>query len=123
MGWLRPRIRRDTLLRAGSWFVLIFVLAPSIFYMGHWNGGDEGHVHAAGYEHVPPTDAASEHELHCHTGPASCGGESLVGSLWVGEDAGLLAFDSEPREEPGLFFLQMTELLPSRILQPPRPLT
>jgi len=112
---------RERLLRYGAWFFLLFAFAPNIFYLGHWSSPAEAtHIHTeSGIERQ--TEADGTHEQHCHNGPAKCGGgESTVGSLWAGEDAGLLVFSATPRQAPAKDLLLTIETLSDRLLQPPQ---
>ena len=108
--------RRETIVRVGSWLILVFALLPAITYMGHWPLGMDAHVEAA-----PDSAAAAEHEAHCHGGVSRCaGGEAMVGSMWVGEDSGLLSLNSPHMRVETHDRTAAREGEPSRILQPPR---
>lgn len=68
---------RSVILR-GSLFVLLFVLAPNIAYMGHWGvGATATHAHANGQTH------SSAHAQHCHEGASQCDHPATVSVSWV----------------------------------------
>lgn len=120
--------RRDNLLRAGAWLVLLLAVTPNVMYLGHGPlsvapaDAHEASSHAhPGESPAEDTSQAEEHALHCHTGPSSCAGsQSLTGSLWVGEDAGLLSFDATPRVADAGYIATNTETPSHKLLQPPR---
>ena len=113
---------RKRLLRVGAWFLLAFAIAPNVFYLGHWQSPEQAQaarVHTQQGANVEPETGG--HVEHCHTGPAKCGGgESMVGSLWVGEDAGLLVLDASVHEAPVATGFFSIEPAATPILQPPR---
>jgi hypothetical protein len=96
---MRTAAKRAQFVRLGSWLVLAFALIPNISYMGHWpeiaGTADDHHNDAATNALTDPSgmDAETEeHAAHCHIGPAHCGGgESMVGTPFVGEDTEGLA--------------------------------
>ena len=94
--------------------------------MGHWPemaGSVEGH-HAKPAMLLDPgalDSETEEHAAHCHVGSAHCGGgESMIGTPFVGEHTGGLALPGHESEID-------TESIPTAvnghvipILQPPR---
>jgi hypothetical protein len=85
-------------------------------------------MHAGKWHHAPaelPDNSADtrqpdEHSLHCHTGPSSCGPHATTGSLWIGEDSGLLTFDPSLKAVQRKTLTTEPEPLAHSILQPPR---
>lgn len=107
--------RQKFLLRGASLFVLLAALLPGIAYMGHWSAGASGHVHPG------EAQTSTNHEDHCHVGPAKCsGGVSTVGTWWVEEEP----FSIEPDTIPNA--IQTEDVAGSSreatapILQPPQ---
>ncbi len=84
-------IRRSGLASAVAIFLLLGAVLPNVFYLGHAQPA-LSHDHAVHQSSTPPDAAGEEHALHCHAGPSGCaGGQSMVGSIWVGDDAGFVA--------------------------------
>jgi hypothetical protein len=113
---------KQYLIQLSCFFVLVMAVLPSVTFVGHWNvqANAEAHTHTSSpAPYGAPDD--SDHTQHCHMGPASCsGGIAMVGSVWVGEDAGPLAMNgSQLRLFPGETTLDHEDPA-SRILQPPR---
>jgi hypothetical protein len=117
------RRREERLVRLGAVFVLLAVVLPSVTYMGHWPIAG---VHAHNDEAAPHTHSApnsDEHASHCHVGPAKCAGsQAMVGSIWVGEDAGLLTLDAPHRRMETQHEARAADGVSVRLLQPPQPL-
>lgn len=98
--------------------VLVAAVLPNVLYVGHWSapGPEAAHSHS-----TATPEESDEHELHCHKGPSRCAGpQSLTGSLWVGEEAGLLALDAQPRQVDLIETTRRIEAPTARILQPPK---
>jgi len=112
--------RRNRFARAVAVLLLLGAVLPNVTYVGHI--GAESHAHAAETaSHGPPGPSADEHTLHCHTGPARCAGaQALVGAIWVGEEAGLLAPAAETSTTLDTITLLTPEAPVLRILEPPR---
>ena len=110
------QVRRERMIRIGSWLVLVLALLPAITYMGHWPAaGVDLHADA----HGPST--AAEHEAHCHGGVSHCaGGEAIVGSIWIGEESDLLSLNAPNMKVETNRLTAAVEGEPSIILQPPR---
>jgi hypothetical protein len=119
---LRLYFRRN-LLRLGALFVLLAAVLPNVTYVGHWNAPEASAAHThSGESHGDQVPASSDdHAEHCHTGPAKCSGpHAITGSIWVGEDAGLLTLDPPLRILSRSGDIYVLEKLGSKILQPPR---
>ncbi|MEO8456856.1 MAG: hypothetical protein ABI559_03485 [Chloroflexota bacterium] len=125
---MRTAANRAYIVRLGSWLVLALALLPNISYMGHWpeitGTGSDHHADAAISTLADPgeLDAETEaHAAHCHIGPAHCGGgESMVGTPFIGDDTGGLAL---PGHEAVIDNRQPITPLPGHappILQPPK---
>jgi hypothetical protein len=113
-------IRGKRLARAAAVFLLLGAVLPNVTYLGHI--GVDSHSHAAeAARHDPSGENGEEHTLHCHTGPARCAGaQAMVGAIWVGEDAGLLAPAAETSTAIDSLTLTSPEAPVLRILEPPR---
>jgi hypothetical protein len=106
--------RRERMLRIGSWLILAFALLPAVTYMGHWSGAALSHEESH-------SSSVAEHEAHCHGGVSKCaGGEAMVGTVWAGEDSGLLSLTSPDLKIDTHERAAAADGEPSRILQPPR---
>jgi hypothetical protein len=114
MGLSERRQRR----RLRPWALIILVLAfvPNVSYMGHWSSTGA----YAQTSHEAHRESAEDHAAHCHTSAAKCSAQSLVGSLWAGEDAGLLSFTAPYLREQDFDDRPATDAPASRILQPPQ---
>ena len=120
--------------RFAALVILIGCILPQVTYLGHWPvpgvtsaiaESDEHEAAAAPGQPAedPEGEGGIEHELHCHTGPSKCGGpQAMVGSVWVGEDAGLLGLDNAPHAESGAGTLSRRDPFLTPILPPPRAL-
>lgn len=117
------------MVRFAALVILFGAILPQILYVGHWAvpgvtgvGAQVALVHTheeLGADHHEASGA--EHDMHCHAGPAKCGGpQAMVASVWIGEDAGLLALDDAPRALYSETVTLTVEPLVSRILQPPQ---
>jgi hypothetical protein len=105
--------RRERFLRVTSWLVLVFALLPAITYFGHWPAMAGGGHH--------DDSSASAHQVHCHGSVSSCAGsEAMVGTVWAGEDTGVLSLTSPDRYIETRHTAAPVEGLPSLLLQPPR---
>lgn len=121
---MQSTAKRNHIVRLGAWLILVLALMPNISYMGHWTEmAGAAHApdhHAETADHAAGPDA-EQHAAHCHAGPSRCGGgESMIGTPFVGEDTEGLAL-------PGREIKIDTErmLIPlsghaTPILQPPR---
>jgi hypothetical protein len=122
---MQSAAQRDHIVRVGSWLILAFVLLPNISYMGHWPemAGTADDHHDAAAPVVPSAlDAATEeHADHCHVGPAHCGGgESMIGTPFVGESTEGLALPGHEIQIDAEFMLAALSGHATPILQPPR---
>ena len=109
------KARREHMLRLGSWLILVFALLPGVTYMGHWSAGAGSHADAH------DSSSLTEHEAHCHGGLSKCAGaEAMVGTMWVGEESGLLSLTSPDLRVETSETVAAIEGELSRILQPPR---
>ncbi|HEY5638919.1 MAG TPA: hypothetical protein VIW01_02610 [Dehalococcoidia bacterium] len=116
----RDVFRRTGLINAAAVFVLVGAILPNVAYLGHMQPA-LSHSHAAHQANTPQDSAGEEHELHCHAGPASCAGaQSMVATVWVGEDAGLIAPASETRTALDASQPTIPEAPVFPILEPPR---
>jgi hypothetical protein len=125
---IRIRIPSPGMTRFAALVILFGAILPQVLYVGHWpvpgvaQAGAPAvveHTHGEGADHHGTT--GGEHELHCHAGPAKCGGpQSMVASMWIGEDAGLLAFSDTPRISYTEAALPSVDPLVALILQPPQ---
>jgi hypothetical protein len=119
-------VRKTHLLRFGAFLVLLTAVLPNVTYVGHWSAPDAGavaHTHVENSHGEQPDSSADDHAQHCHTSPAGCSGPSAIaGSIWVGEDAGLLNLDAAPHTERVGMDYHALNTFGSKILQPPRPL-
>lgn len=119
------RVRRERLIRAGSLVILLFAILPSVTFVGHGPiavgpSQSQNHVHSG----VPQGgDDEGDHASHCHKGLSKCGGgsQSLVGTWWVGDDAGVPDPDDDllriiPSSDRSLH----TSDIYSKILRPPK---
>lgn len=86
-------------------------------------GAAEGH-HDQPTMPVDPGALGSEteeHAAHCHVGPAHCGGgESMIGTPFVGDDNGGLALSGHESEIDTESMLAAVNGHAKPILQPPR---
>jgi hypothetical protein len=109
---------RARFARSISRFILLGVLLPNIAYLGHWGVAESADAPAAGHAEKVPSE---EHALHCHAGPSKCAGpQAITGSIWVGQDSGLVTPDGAIR--PFLEAPSVTAIEPpaARLLEPPR---
>lgn len=105
---------RKRFLRVTSWLILVFALLPSITYFGHWP------AMAAG-PHGHDDSSVSAHQAHCHGKVSSCAGsEAMVGTVWAGDDTGVLSLTSPDRYIEIKQTVAAVEGEPSLVLQPPR---
>jgi hypothetical protein len=97
------------------------VLLPNVAFLGHWGLDSGSAAGAAAHSHASAEAGVDEHDLHCHSGPASCtGGQATIGSINVSEDSGLITpqgtiiaiLDSPAQAQP--------EPLAARLLRPPQ---
>jgi len=114
MGLSERRQRRR--LRSWALIILVLTVVPNVSYMGHWSSTGA----YAQTSHETHRESAEDHAAHCHTGAAKCSAQSLVGSLWAGEDAGLLALTAPFLHEQDSSAIPATDAPASRILQPPQ---
>ncbi len=113
------RLRGAALIRTGSLIILLSAVFPNTLYIGHGPTSFQ-HAHAAEQAHSTPPDGG-EHAQHCHTGPSRCGGaQSMVGTWWAGEDAGLLSLHSPSRAVQTAEHWLLGDPLSGKKLQPPR---
>ena len=123
---MQSAARRDHIVRLGAWLILAFVLLPNISYMGHWPemaGTAEGHHDdSAGLVDPGALDSETEdHAAHCHVGPARCGGgESMIGTPFVGEDTGGLPLAWHESKVDAHCIVSAKTGHASRVLQPPK---
>jgi hypothetical protein len=103
-------------LRILAIVVLVAAVLPNVLYLGHSPGAEAAHEHNGA-----ESRGTDEHELHCHKGPSRCAGpQSLTGSIWVGEDAGLLSLGGPVRAFAERGTASSADGVTTRILQPPR---
>jgi len=117
---LKPgRLQGNVVICAASLLILLVAVLPNVLYVGH-GPLSLGHDHTEQDAHGGVADGG-EHAEHCHVGPTRCGGsQSMVGTWWAGEDAGLLTLDGPARAIPSPSQQPAAEPLPVRLLQPPR---
>jgi hypothetical protein len=122
---MQTAAKRDHLVRLGAWLILAFVLLPNILYMGHWpemaGAGHDHHDEAAMPVDPGAHDSETEdHAAHCHVGPAHCGGgESMIGTPFVGEETGLALPGHESKINTESLLAALNGHA-TPILQPPR---
>ncbi len=82
-------------VRAGAFIVLLFALAPNIFYVGHWGpgAGNTDHVHGVGATHAG-------HAEHCHGSASQCDAPAMVSIPWV-------TGESSPTDPPRAILIPM----------------
>jgi hypothetical protein len=103
-------------LRILAIVVLVAAVLPNVLYLGHSPGAEAAHEHNGA-----ESRGTDEHELHCHKGPSRCAGpQSLTGSIWAGEDAGLLSLDRPVRAFVETRTESAADGVTARVLQPPR---
>lgn len=115
--------KRARIVRLGAWLVLVLALMPNISYMGHWPemaGTADDHHDDAVLPDAPDT-VAEEHAAHCHIGPAHCGGgESMIGTPFVGEDTDGLILAGHENKIATERVLAAPSGYATPILQPPQ---
>lgn len=100
--------------RSVARFLLLGVLLPNVAFLGHWGFTDDAE---SSHQH----ETGGEHELHCHSGPATCtGGVATVSAIKVGEDAGLIAPAGTVRPILDAPDMMAPEPPYARLLQPPQ---
>jgi hypothetical protein len=113
---------RSRLIRAGSVFLFLFAILPSVTFVGHGPmdpGG--GHAHQHEHQDVPAETDESDHAAHCHEGVSRCADQSsLVGTWWIGESDDVLSFGGSLQRVDASYLLPPLNVLDGRILQPPR---
>jgi hypothetical protein len=115
----------DHYIRVGAWLILALALLPNISYMGHWTkmaGATHDHADTSeSAEHSADDSATAAHAAHCHVGPANCGGgESMIGTPFVGEDTEGLALSGHEFEIDTERMLIALSGHATPLLQPPR---
>ena len=116
----RDVFRRGGLAGAIAVFILLGAVVPNVLYLGHTDA-PVAHSHARQLPGLPQAPAGEEHALHCHSGPAGCAGaQAMVGSVWAGEDHGLLAPAAETQRLPADNQITTLEAPVIRHLEPPR---
>ncbi|HEY5639237.1 MAG TPA: hypothetical protein VIW01_04245 [Dehalococcoidia bacterium] len=115
----REILRRSGFASAAAVFILFGAVLPNMAFLGHIQL-TPSHSHAT-HEANAPQDTGEEHTLHCHAGPSSCAGaQSMVGSIWVGEDSGLIDPAAETRATPDSSQPITPDAPVFRLLKPPR---
>ena len=120
---MQKRPLNQYLLQLSCFFVLVMAVIPSVTFFGHWEVQPlDEHSHVAATAPFTPQEGDDgEHTSHCHVGPASCaGGVAMVGAIWIGEDAGLLAMNGSQQRLWTGHVTPQHEAPTSRILQPPQ---
>lgn len=121
---MKSAAKRDQMIRLGAWLILVLVLMPNISYMGHWpEMAGTAHDHDYSAEPIDPGAAGSvaEHAAHCHAGPAHCGGgESMIGTPFVGDDTEGLALPGHESKIDTRRLLAALSGHATLVLQPPR---
>jgi hypothetical protein len=125
---MQSAARRRYIVQLGAWLILALALLPNISYMGHW----PEMASAAPHTELPiqplepgaldrPLNDINEHAMHCHLGPAHCGGgEGMVGTPFVGDDTGVLVLTVQETEVDHSPSIAAINGHPQSLLQPPR---